>query len=78
MGTGSPFLVDRKGKPKDNISVSVNTVQFGLQGGLILHGDSIAEHLFSSGKKWSVGHLSIQTTIPGVDRSNPQLLRFVA
>jgi hypothetical protein len=40
MGTGGPFLVDPKGKPKDNISVSVNTVQFGLQGGLILHGDS--------------------------------------
>jgi hypothetical protein len=39
MGTGSPFLVDPKGKPKDNISVSVNPVGFWLQGELVLHGD---------------------------------------
>jgi hypothetical protein len=37
LGTGSPFLVDRKGKPKHNISVSVNPVEFGRQGGAIFH-----------------------------------------
>ena len=32
VGTGSPFLVDGKGKPKDNISVSVNPLRCGWQG----------------------------------------------
>jgi hypothetical protein len=37
LGMGSPFLVDREGKPKDNISVSVKCVEFGHHGGPIFH-----------------------------------------
>jgi hypothetical protein len=37
LGIGSPFLVDREGKPKDNISVSANSVGFGREGGPIFH-----------------------------------------
>src|SRR5580704_4007090 len=37
LGNGSPFLVDRKGKPKDNISVSMSCVEFGRQGRPIFH-----------------------------------------
>jgi hypothetical protein len=56
LGTGSLFLVDRKGKPKHNISVSVRFVEFGPRVGRLstglLHGAAV---YFD--KKWSVGHL---------------------
>ena len=45
-GTESPFLVDRKGKPKDNTSVSVYPTNLGRQGLPDLLPGSAAESLF--------------------------------
>src|SRR5271154_4320808 len=56
LGIGSPFLVDRKGKPKDNISVSVRYVEFRPRAGRFSIGFLLGA-LEKFDKKWSVGHL---------------------
>ena len=62
-GTESPFLVDRKGKPKDNTSVSVYPTKMGRQGLRICFLVPLLSHCFCD-LKWSVGHLLIQIVIP--------------
>src|ERR1700683_4237670 len=63
VATGSAFLVDPKGKPKDNISVSVIPLRLGWQrrpiSREVLRGAAVWH-----GNKSSVGHILIQTIIP--------------
>jgi hypothetical protein len=77
MGTGSPFLVDPEGKPKDNISVSVNSLEFGWLCGLDLY-PAASRSTCLAGQKAACRPFIDSSNHHWVDRSNPQLLRFVA
>jgi hypothetical protein len=61
--TGSPFLVDRKGKPKDNTSVSVYAAKMARRVMRVYCMVPLLSPCFYN-LRWSVGHLLFQIVIP--------------
>jgi hypothetical protein len=72
MGMGSPFLVDHSGKPKDNISVSLNLLGFG-RSGVSFSRRFLRQAPIKLAKRRAAGHFQNQTTTNRADRSNPQV-----
>src|ERR1700683_1788937 len=74
VATGSAFLVDPKGKPKDNISVSVIPLRFGWQR------RPIFRELLRGAAVWHGKKAVCRPYDPNnptlMDRSNPPLLDF--